>query len=119
MSFFSDQVDLDTVQVRDHLEALIETLVGKGLDDVPILCPRPGTLHHDLHGRHHGRLKASLVEFNDALCSVLKSDNCSQATPTSAHSNVKEAVQSLQRDTAVLLGKVRLMSVIYSAKVTM
>ena len=98
--------------MRDHLEALIESLVGKGLDDVSILVPpkeRAG-VHHDLHCRHHGRLKASLVQFNDALCSVLKSDNCSQATPTTAHSDVKEAITSLQKDAAeaaaILLGKV-------------
>ena len=97
--------------MRDHLEALIESLVGKGLDDVSILVPpkeRAGGVHHDLHCRHHSRLKASLVQFNDALCSVLKSDNCSQATPTTAHSDVKEAITSLQRDAAaaLLLGKV-------------
>ena len=32
-----DAVDSSSAQVRDHIESLVESLVGKGLDDVKII----------------------------------------------------------------------------------
>lgn len=100
---FKDNIDLDSAQVRDHLEKLIESLIGGGLDDASILSPRPKTSQSEVHRNHHGRLKSSLIAFNEALYSVLKSDptSCQTTTPISAHSNVKEAIQKLQRDVAL------------------
>ena len=36
---FSDNVDLDSAEVRNHLETLVESLIGEGLDDSSILKP--------------------------------------------------------------------------------
>ena len=39
ISVFSDNVDLDSAEVRNHLETLVESLIGEGLDDSSILKP--------------------------------------------------------------------------------